>query len=646
MMEYRKEIDGLRALAVLSVVFCHAGFPAFGGGFVGVDVFFVISGYLITSIIYREFRAGDFSLIRFYERRARRILPALFLVILVVTPFAWIVLWPADFRDYAKSLVYVVLFASNVHFYKEIGYFAPDVELRPLLHTWSLGVEEQYYILFPLLLMVCWRLRREWLALLLASLALLSLGVAEYGLRNFPDASFYLLPTRAWELLAGAIYAILAADRAPFASSPLAVRNLSSFAGLGMIVAAVVIYGPDTPFPGIHALLPVLGALLVIAAATPDTVVGTLLSIRPVLAVGLWSYSIYLWHQPLFALVRYREEAPGMLTMSALTAATLGLAYLGWRYVEMPFRRASWRGRRLLRFSLLGIVVFLAFGLVGKHRDDVLKRHAPGYEAQATVERQLFRNFGLSGECSRVDAGARCQTAADPDLMVWGDSYAMHLVDGILASRPDVRLIQRTRSACGPFPGIAPVLNGDLAEAGRCLVFNASVVELLGKTPSIRHVVLASPFSQYLTPANEILQPDGKRERPDENLLKQELLKTLAYLRSLGIEPVIFAPPPANGSDLGRCLARSVLLGRSPEFCDFTIEEISAENKTIHELLSGIGQETGVRVVWLHELLCPNGRCTTHAGATFLFLDEGHLTRNGSAHLGRLHDFHRLATGE
>lgn len=645
-MEYRKEIDGLRAVAVLSVLFCHAGFSAFSGGFVGVDVFFVISGYLITSIIYSEFRAGNFSLARFYERRARRILPALFLVLLVTTPLAWLVLWPTDFRDYAKSLVYVVLFASNIHFYKETGYFAPDVELKPLLHTWSLGVEEQYYILFPLLLLVCWRLRREWLALLLAGLALLSLGAAEYGLRNFPDASFYLLPTRAWELLAGAIYAILAADRAPFASSRLAVRNLSSLTGLGMIIAAIVTYGPDTPFPGTPALLPVLGALLVIATATPDTVAGKLLAVRPMLAIGLWSYSIYLWHQPLFALVRYREDAPGMLTMSALTVATLGLAYLGWRHVETPFRRASWRGRRLLRFSLLGIVVFLAFGLVGKHRDDVLKRHAPGYEAQATVERQLLRNFGLSGKCSRIDAGSECQTGTEPDLMVWGDSYAMHLVDGILASRPDARLIQRTRSACGPFPGIAPVLDGDLAEAGRCLAFNASTVELLGKTPSIRHVVLAALFSQYLTPTNGILRTDGKNERPDGNLLRQALLKTIADLRSLGVEPVIFAPPPANGRDLGRCLARSVLLGRSPESCDFAIEEISAENTAVYELLSGVARESGVRVVWLHELLCPDGRCTTHAGETFLFLDEGHLTHDGSAHLGRLHDFHRLASGE
>lgn len=641
--EHRKEIDGLRAVAVLSVVFCHAGFAVFAGGFVGVDVFFVISGYLITSIILRELAAGTFSLRRFYERRARRILPALFLMLAVCLPLAWWWLWPTDFRDFANSLVYVVLFASNIHFFKEIGYFAPDVELRPLLHTWSLGVEEQYYILFPLVVMFVWRVRRRWLEGGLIFLLTFSLLGAQFGLARQPEASFYLLPARAWELLVGAVYAILVAKRHPAVQVPLPWRSRLSIAGLGMILSAVFLYSPATPFPGLTALLPTLGAVLVIAAASPETPVGKLLAWRPVQWIGLCSYSIYLWHQPVFAFARYRLDVPGMPLMAVLTLLTVMLGYLSWRYVEGPFRRPCWGGRRLAVFALVGMACFVVLGMAGRHRADIFKCFAPSYEAQIGVEHQLSRNYGLDKACNVRQVNQKCQTADNPEILLWGDSYAMHLADGIVASRPDVRLVQRTESACAPLLGIAPVLGGNLRAAEACMRFNQGVLAQMKSMPTVRYVVLASPFSQFLKPENSILGEDGRVQPADSRLVLKAFRETLQRLGEMQVSAVVVGPPPANGSDLGKCLARSSLLGRGLGYCDFAQSEMSPERHEVYRLLSAL--PAGTHIVWLHELMCQAGHCATHDGNTFLFLDNGHLSRDGSALLGKKYDFYRLFTG-
>lgn len=257
-MDYRREIDGLRALAVLPVILFHADFETFSGGFVGVDVFFVISGYLITTIVLAELEQGSFSIANFYERRARRILPALFLVMLVCIPFAWIRLLPSDMKDFSQSLIAVSVFSSNILFWLESGYFDTAAELKPLLHTWSLSVEEQYYALFPLFLILLWKLGRSWIVVLLSLLFATSLAVAEWAAYAKPAAAFYLLPARGWELLVGAFAAFYLshAKREHFCRS---IRELGGWLGVALILYAVFAYSKTTPFPGLYALVPTLG---------------------------------------------------------------------------------------------------------------------------------------------------------------------------------------------------------------------------------------------------------------------------------------------------------------------------------------------------------------------------------------------------
>ncbi len=263
-MQYRAEVDGLRALAVVPVILFHAGVETLSGGFIGVDVFFVISGFLITSILLQDIQQQRFSLLDFYERRARRILPALFVVLLVCLPFSWAWLMPAEYADFSLSLISVPLFSSNFQFWQESGYFQSTAELKPLLHTWSLAVEEQYYVLFPLLLLLFRRCRERWLWLVIGCIALASLALAKWGVEHKPEAAFYLLVSRAWELMAGAVLAgimqtqLMQKWRANSASPVTKLgANLLASLGLLLIVVPIFFYDEHTPFPGPHALVPV-----------------------------------------------------------------------------------------------------------------------------------------------------------------------------------------------------------------------------------------------------------------------------------------------------------------------------------------------------------------------------------------------------
>ncbi|TRY15575.1 acyltransferase family protein [Shewanella hanedai] len=362
-MKYRPEIDGLRALAVIPVILFHAGFHIFSGGFVGVDVFFVISGYLITSIILVEMEQGRFSLVNFYERRARRIMPVLFFVMAACFPFAWLYLMPVDMKDFIQSILAVSTFSSNILFWLESDYFDTAAELKPLLHTWSLAVEEQYYIFFPLFLMFTWRMGKTWIVTVLFVVFLLSLALGGWGSYKMSTAAFYLLPMRGWELLIGVFAAFYLSRHTPNAAY-IGLNNVLSLSGLALICFAIFAYDESIPFPGLYALVPTVGTVLIIVFAQQGTLVNRILSQKIFVGIGLISYSAYLWHQPIFAFVKYRSFTdPSAGLMLSLCLGVLVLAYLSWRFVEKPFRNKSAYSRRFV-FTFTGVTtsIFLIGG--------------------------------------------------------------------------------------------------------------------------------------------------------------------------------------------------------------------------------------------------------------------------------------------
>jgi peptidoglycan/LPS O-acetylase OafA/YrhL len=445
-MIYRREIDGLRSFAVLPVIFFHAGFSLFSGGYVGVDVFFVISGFLITTIIIEDMKVGRFSVLNFYERRARRILPALFFVMLVSIPFAWMLLSPSDLRDFARSFVSIAVFASNFLFWMESGYFDTAAELKPMLHTWSLAVEEQYYVLFPLLILAAWRLGTRRLVALIAAIAAISLLIAEVQVRTAPSAAFFLLPARAWQLLVGSIAAFVVVYWRYYPSLIEKHRvscEVLGTIGLIMIVWATFRFDEHMPFPGLTALVPTLGTALVLLFSTSRTLVGRLLGLAPLVGIGLISYSAYLWHQPIFAFTRHAAlgEVPA-LVMLGLSAVTLVLAYLSWRFVEQPFRARKVISRRtIFAFSAAGMAAFIAIGLAGHFGyNSVTQLRLQGVDPEM---RSAFRDRdALYSERTRLvqsfSALAVTDFSDDPEatkVLIIGDSVSEELFASVMANR-------------------------------------------------------------------------------------------------------------------------------------------------------------------------------------------------------------------
>lgn len=444
-MDYRREIDGLRALAVLPVIFFHAGFQALSGGYVGVDVFFVISGFLITSIIIAELQAGNFSIAGFYERRARRILPALSAVVAVCIPLAWFWLLPGDMKDFSDSVVSVFLFVSNLLFWRTSGYFDTDTELKPLLHTWSLAVEEQYYVLFPVFLAVAWRFGRRWIVALLVVVALLSLLAAQWGSAVDPSATFYLLPTRGWELLIGAL-AAFHLSRHPLPVAAGSGRQLGALAGLGLIVYAILVFDSNTPFPSVYTLAPTVGSVLIILCATPQTWVGRLLGSRAFVGVGLVSYSAYLWHQPMFAFARHRtSHEPGAVLMFSLALLSLVAAYFSWKYVELPFRNRRRFGRRqIFGLSLAASLAFITFGIAGHVTTGFAGRYPADQRELATLQPREVGKY-VSRRFNALRGKPFDTTDTRRKVLVIGDSFAQDLVNVVYESGLDRHLQLSTR---------------------------------------------------------------------------------------------------------------------------------------------------------------------------------------------------------
>jgi peptidoglycan/LPS O-acetylase OafA/YrhL len=383
-MEYRREIDGLRALAVVPVMLFHAGFQTFSGGFVGVDVFFVISGYLITTIILSDLQKEKFSLLSFYERRARRIIPALFLVMAVTFIFAYAWMMPDEFKNFGQSLVATTFFANNVLLAFTSGYWALASDFKPLLHTWSLGVEEQYYVIFPLFMLLGWRYFSQNLIRVLGIVAFLSFIIANWWVYKKPDMTFYILPTRAWEILLGSFVAFYLNKKKIIECGRIG-REFYSLLGFLVIIVSIIYFNHSLPNPSFYTLAPTLGAVLIILFALPDTIVGKFLASKLMVGVGLISYSLYLWHQPLLAFSRiYLVNKPTPEVSGCLIILCFFLAYFTWRFVETPCRNKTIVSRNLIFSSI--VTLGFCFVLAGLYLNKEYGIPARIFDASVKIE--------------------------------------------------------------------------------------------------------------------------------------------------------------------------------------------------------------------------------------------------------------------
>ncbi|OSM02588.1 acyltransferase family protein [Magnetofaba australis] len=641
-MRYRREIDGLRAIAVAPVILFHAGVESFSGGFIGVDIFFVISGYLITSIVLDDIAANRFSVIQFYERRARRILPALFLIIFATAPFAWMWMLPNDMKDFSQSLIAVPLYVSNFLFTIETGYWGAPNEIKPLLHTWSLAVEEQFYIAFPLLILLIWRINKTWLLRVIVALGFISLATAQWGAEAHPQANFFLLPSRWWELALGAIIGIrlFHTPGTPNPHYSLVFANALSLLGIFLITASIFAFDEKTPYPSFYALAPTVGTGLIILFATPGTICGRLLGSKPFVAVGLISYSAYLWHQPLLALARHYHlmgHPPEILRL-CLAFITLPLAYISWRFVEAPFRNKNVVSRRTLLASITtATILSIAFGLTGHFTNGFGSRLAANGQTVLSLQQRLSPNYGLDLLCDdRFTLSERCRTDPEPEIVLWGDSYAQHLAQGLLASDRKIRLIQMTNRACGPILDVAPILTGKkpVSWSRDCLEFNSQVEAWLKSNPTVKTVILSSAFHQYFKAGHRLLYPDGSQKPADYQTALISFRATLERLQAMGLTIRVVSPPPSTQQDQGRCLGKAALRGAPLSACDFSWEDLDPNNKKAFDFMNDLAKDWSV--IRLDHIICAHNLCKTSLeDGTFIFMDYGHLSREGSSALGR-----------
>lgn len=617
---------------MVPVILFHAGLSLFSGGYVGVDVFFVISGYLITTILAEDVANQRFSLIGFYERRARRILPALFVVIVCCIPFAWTWLLPDDLQSFSQSIISVILFISNFFFWQSSDYFNPNTELQPLLHTWSLAVEEQFYVVFPLLLAGLWPLGITRLLGCLALLFAASLLISVWSAEHAPEAGFYLFASRSWELLTGAFIALYLHKRPDtILSKPLS--NALSCLGLALLLFAVLAFDCQTPFPGYMAAVPVLGTALIILFARPFTWVGKILGTKPFVAIGLVSYSAYLWHQPLFAFARYRNVTePGILLMIGLIFVTFILAWISWAYVEAPFRdreritrRALWTG------GLLSASVLCLMALGGHITKGAPARFAPQIQTvlQASQRSKDEHPCVVTQRHPPTDV-LKCTQADLQTIYLIGDSHAASIASPLRdALRAEgFQLVRWTQISCYPVPGTARLPR---TANTSCWEYKHAVEDFLVENPA--PVILAARWRFNLT-GHRFDNGQGGLEHGDSTntiVAAPTYGATLAeattgYVSALAqhMPVIVLDQVPEAGWDVPAMVARNLQRHDSPEPLTTSYAVYLEENAPVRAMMDQMPE--GVYVVSPSELVCSaqTGRCLNEIDHVPLYRDDDH----------------------
>lgn len=639
-MNYRPDIDGLRAVAVLPVIFFHAKLPFFEGGFVGVDVFFVISGFLITSIIIQELESKSFSIILFFERRARRLLPALFTVISVSILLSWVSLFPVEMKDFSQSLIAVSTFSSNILFWLEADYWATISELKPLLHTWSLAVEEQYYLFFPVLMLLGYKINKKYIFPSVLILLLISFFASNEMVVSNPQAAFYLIPFRAWELLVGSVGAFIYHNRNRQINPNSSVANFGFF----LIICSIFYYDENTLFPSFYTLLPTVGTILVILFIHKRSFLYKLLSMKYVIFLGMLSYSAYLWHQPLFAFIRnITINEPSHISFGLLIVFNFLMAYLTWRFVEKPFRSKAKMGTMtMFSFSAVGMLTILTIGIVG-HANKGFQNRDNGVISMRSLAEKLQVNKGLSYACDgKFTLADQCRTDENPNIAIWGDSYAMHLVRGIQSSKSDVKLIQHTLSGCSPLDGIAVAnKSGGIESASKCLEFNRDVKGWLKKN-EVEFVVVSSALDSSLNLDSEFITSSNETKKLNYDQVGRAWFSTLEFISSLGATPVIISPPPVSGRNIGTCLAKSDWFGGEKSRCNFANDNEVLSNYDVFNFLERFNHN--FKYYDLKEMMCDDTKCRTFEQNIYYYRDPGHLSIEGVEYLGKKFNFHKLIT--
>lgn len=630
-LKYRPDIDGLRAIAVLAVIFFHANIPGFSGGYVGVDIFFVISGFLITSIILKDIESGNFSIWRFYERRIRRIFPPLFLVIIFSLVTGGFVFDTKTFQDLGASITAATLFISNIYFWHDTGgYFAAPSIQKPLLHTWSLAVEEQFYILFPLLIIWIKRSFNKKYTPILLGITFISFVISIYGVYTHQPATFYLVPTRAWELLAGSI---LALNVLPPLKSDYQ-RNIFSLLGLVLIFISVKLYTETTLFPAYNAVAPVLGATLIIYSGINGiSSVSKIISLRPLVYTGLISYSLYLWHWPLLVFFKYIIFRDFTIYDAILIIfITFAVSSFSLIFMEMPFRKNKTKPKDRHRFFILTAIVVSVtsvFGGVIYFEEGMPYLYPEASRSIKRLEDEVKCDWGIKYDTLKKNGNVQHPIIGPlnkkPSFVLWGDSHAMALIPALTnnANQYGVSGFITTASGTPPLIGVDPNTKGP--------EFTAHVLSFIKLHPEIKTIIIAAYWSMYASNRQTHLLDStntyiGSRA-------ESSLALTVKTLLNMGKNVVLVSDVPQ--------------IKNSPEkivwFAErFGVNYIEKEayvnyktkNRAILNILQKISKINNVKIIYPESMLFDReGYLRITLDNKYLYGDNNHLSRYGSEYI-------------
>ena len=651
---YRADIDGLRALAVTAVVLFHAGVPGFGSGFVGVDIFFVISGYLIGGIIAREAGQGRFSFAGFYARRARRILPALIGVVLVACAAGAVLLDAAEFRGLGATAASTLLAVSNISFWHYQDYFAADAKLSPLLMSWSLGVEEQFYFCFPLLVIAVLRLAPRRLLPVVGGITVMSFCFSLWATWRQPAIAYYLLPARAWELGAGVLLAIQETERRAAGQAvqyPPFWRELCGWGGLAAVLTGIVGFDEHTPFPGVMALLPVIGAVALIAAQGA-CINRRLLAARPVVFVGLISYSWYLWHWPIFSFLRilFFNWTPAPVLIAAIPVSFVG-AVLSWRFIEQPFRHARLPAGPTLRRYGAALLAALLLPLIIKYGEGLPQRLNPQTKAIEQLVTAGRGNCLAPFTAAMPDISPACvvEPPSRPTLALIGDSHAAALGFGLraLAARQQAGIAIFTKSSCPPLAGVTVDNPAQPALAASCARFMTDVLARVAADPAVTTVYLAGDWLASVGETGQMYQSAARQSVTNKasdpmQLLRSGLRQAVAQLRQAGKQVVVvgdtphWLPDPVLADLATTIPARrwaAMALWRwsgEPLPASGGPGLVEADRQAPALMLQQDALAAGAATLNLFDQFCTAGRCRFIEDGQLLFIDTNHLSQAGS----------------
>ena len=652
-MNYRSELDGLRAISVMSVILYHMGMSQIGSGYAGVDVFFVISGFLIGGQIAKDRARGTFTYWNFYARRALRILPALYLVIICSTIAGWFTMLSYEYRYFGGGALSALLSVSNFWFWELIDYFNPAAALDPLVHTWSLAVEEQFYLFAPLLFGLLWGFGRKTLFIVLMAVAFVSFIIAIMTNSDSPMSAFYLLHARAWELLVG----VLAALKSDKIRSFKSIAPLLSNVGLILTIAGLTFLPDDALWPGGWTLVPVTGAMLILLFGGEKSLTRAILKLAPLRFIGLISYSAYLWHQPILSFLGIKNILPvDGISLLFVFAAILVVSYLSWKLVEQPFRNNTlslYFSRSALILTACLIAVFALGGHFTKGYPMRLPNEVHEVLKSATFPDSLHDCQLNRKQVEYMSLSKACEFGEDtaPSVAVWGDSHAASISQPLGEALGDLGLSlkQFTLSSCQPIPNL---LNFGQSRADQCAKFNSRVFSLLLGSSEIQTIVMFATWDSYFLNSGTlnmlgvsevddfysypISQSPHLPDHTRTGIISNELKKVIINLTAVGKRIILVASLPRPDVSIPNYFARQVWNGAPlPADVGYPVEIFELQSKSgrkiLKEALSVSEVGNLVKMIDPADIFCDSSECALIKDGKLLYIDGNHLSNYGSS---------------